>query len=1463
MPKSRINPPLFILLVFIFCFNLLPIQAQAQDRPATAPTPPSAPGLAAFGVAANPTVLPAGINYAPGYSKIIIDNADGPALATAAQKGGLLLADYGGFSLWKLPATPATSVFGKSGQIEIHPEFDRIELRSGPVNTNTKPNVNEAKLTGPQLWLVQFVGPVKTAWLENLKKLGVEPVIYMPSNAYVVWADGPSLDKLNKLAQAGNSEIQWTGNYKPQYRLDPSLLNLKATTANKPVNVTVQFFNTANVQASVKRLTALGGKVIKAPSQVLNFTDITLEMPTSSIAGISAWNDVFNVETWIAPHPKDEKQDQIVAGNIITTSGKVVPSATGYLAWLSGLGFSNNPTDYPLVDVVDDGIDNGTATPLHADFYQLGNKSNPDRLIYNQNCTTDSLPDSLAGHGNLNAGIVGGYNDRTGTPYQDAQGYSLGLGVSPFGRLGGTKIFENNGGYDISNCGNTDAGVVAASYQAGAKITSNSWGSDTAGEYDATAQAYDALTRDASSSVSGNQQMLHVFAAGNAGSGVGTVGSPGTAKNVLTVGATENVRDEGTLDGCAYTGANNADDMATFSSRGPTRDSRSKPDIVAPGTHIQGPASQDAGYDGSGVCGGNNNFNGNANARYYPNYAQNGITQTLYTWSSGTSHSTPALSGAASLVYNYYNRVLAPGQTPSPAMLKGLIINGSRYLNGSGTGDTLPSNNQGWGDVNLKNTFDSSTHYCQLINQSVVLTGTGQFYNTACQVADPSKPVRVTLAWTDAPGSTTGDAFVNNLDLEVRFSGAAYKGNVFNGAFSTTGGSFDLRNNVENVFLPAGASGVMSVKVTAANLAADALSGGTNPQQDFVLIIANADPGPAGGLPLLNVSGRTVSDLPPGGNANGFIDPGETDKLSVQLANTGNGPATNVTATLTTTSPLVTVTTGTATYPDIPANGTTGPNAPFAFQVSNSLPCGQPITFTLKVYYNGATITQTITFSTGMPMTGSSTTYTSTNVPKAIPDNNSTGVTSTLAIATSGNIGKITVSVNVSHTWDDDITLRLISPQGTTVTLVDRQGGSGDDFEGTVFDDAAANPISSGTAPFTGSFQPETPLSALTDQPIAGTWTLVAVDSAPSDTGAINGWSLTISPRLYQCSPPTPQPAASLQVTGYPSSVTVNTSHPFTVTAKDGSGNLAASYAGTVHFTTNASSATLPADYTFQPGDYGQHVFQATFGAPGTFAITATDTATPSITGSQGGIVVQGAAAIISATGGTTQSAQVNSAFSSHLTAVVKDSVNNPVSGVVVTFTAPNTGAGALFSNNSNVITATSNGSGVVDSGTVYANSVAGNYNVTATAPGVPTPATYTLTNTVPPCNDFVVTSDTYDGTSQGCGTLFYAITAANAASSATVTTTITFSLPNGGQVVDVSAQLPQVNKGVLIDGGTCDDGPGIIINGSGYAGDGLTLAGGNLANLRIANFGGKQIVAGSGNSNLKCVIAAKTYPQL
>jgi len=82
------------------------------------------------------------------------------------------------------------------------------------------------------------------------------------------------------------------------------------------------------------------------------------------------------------------------------------------------------------------------------------------------------------------------------------------------------------------------------------------------------------------------------------------------------------------------------------------------------------------------------------------------------------------------------------------------------------------------------------------------------------------------------------------------------------------------------------------------------------------------------------------------------------------------------------------------------------------------------------------------------------------------------------------------VTVNIDHSWDSDLDIYLIHPDGTQIELSTDNGSAGDNYTNTVFDDQATTPITSGTAPFTGSFIPEQSLSVLNGKNANGTWNL-------------------------------------------------------------------------------------------------------------------------------------------------------------------------------------------------------------------------------------------------------------------------------------------------------------------------------------------------------------------------------------
>src|SRR5205085_1381372 len=179
------------------------------------------------------------------------------------------------------------------------------------------------------------------------------------------------------------------------------------------------------------------------------------------------------------------------------------------------------------------------------------------------------------------------------------------------------------------------------------------------------------------------------------------------------------------------------------------------------------------------------------------------------------------------------------GHPPSPAMVKAYLTNAATYMTGTRANDTLPSQNQGFGLLNLGRVLDQAPRL--LVDQDQVLGATGQVYTLKGRVVDPSKPLRITLAWTDAPGSPAANPVVNNLDLQVDAGGKTYLGNHFSGPFSTEGGSADTLNNLEAVYAPVGTSGEFEVRVVAANIAGDGVPGNSDStDQDFALVIYNA-----------------------------------------------------------------------------------------------------------------------------------------------------------------------------------------------------------------------------------------------------------------------------------------------------------------------------------------------------------------------------------------------------------------------------------------------------------------------------------------------------------------------------------------------------------------------------------------------------------------------------------------------
>ncbi len=243
------------------------------------------------------------------------------------------------------------------------------------------------------------------------------------------------------------------------------------------------------------------------------------------------------------------------------------------------------------------------------------------------------------------------------------------------------------------------------------------------------------------------------------------------------------------------------------------------------------------------------------------------------------------------------------------------------------------------------------------------------------------------------------------------------------------------------------------------------------------------------------------------GSANGAVDPGEDVILPVTLLNDGTVGVTGVSATLSTSTPGVTVTRSTASFPDIAAHGTGSSSSPhFAFTVGTRFACGDTIGFTLGVTAAQGSWMRTFSIRAGQQATTTST-FSSTDVPKAIPDLST--VSSSLPIAAAGDVVDLDVGVSLNHTFDGDVVLVLIGPTGKRNLLAYSEGDAGQNYSGTIFDDEASTPIDSGAAPFTGRFRPRQVLSSFDGAPASGTWSLEIQDIGAGDTGTLLSWSLT------------------------------------------------------------------------------------------------------------------------------------------------------------------------------------------------------------------------------------------------------------------------------------------------------------------------------------------------------------------
>lgn len=348
----------------------------------------------------------------------------------------------------------------------------------------------------------------------------------------------------------------------------------------------------------------------------------------------------------------------------------------------------------------------------------------------------------------------------------------------------------------------------------GVFIHNNSWGALAGGAYRSTSLEVDTYVYD-------HPEVLVVFAAGNKATAhdprnvqpghvdLFSIDAPATAKNALTVGASRSNRvldpalTWGMFDPARFADAPIGDALVTgdpsglaaFSGRGPCLElARIKPDVVAPGTFILSTRASTA-----------------------PDVSFWRLRDQLYAYMGGTSMATPLVTGCAALVRQYL--VQDRGHQPSAALLKAILVNGTRWLGGpDAIADhaTEPNFHQGFGMVDLHTTLPGNglqrlefVDGWQSDDAGLAFTGDARTF----LFTHRGGPMRMCLTWTDLPGR----GVQNNVALLVRHdqSGQRLSGNPGRRREFDTD---DAGNNVQVIRWDDAPSGSYVVQVTAANL---------------------------------------------------------------------------------------------------------------------------------------------------------------------------------------------------------------------------------------------------------------------------------------------------------------------------------------------------------------------------------------------------------------------------------------------------------------------------------------------------------------------------------------------------------------------------------------------------------------------------------------------------------------------
>ena len=950
------------------------------------------------------------------------------------------------------------------GKLRTHPDYKGVKRLS----------------PGRHHHLVQFIGPIKEAWLAEVKKLGGEPRAPFEAFSYIVRGDDKTLARITN-----QPFVRWVGHLHHGDRIASSVLpkigrkpgdmiSELPRTQVLPGAYTVEFFGKADMKAALSAIKILGFEILEkeAKANVIVIRDPKIDKGTAKrIRQMSAIHGVRFIHERTLKRTSND-----VAARIMGTSSTLGDPGLG----LSGAG--------EVIAICDTGLDTGDPQNIHSDFAGRVSwiKSYPiteDLTPYIDNPGGDDGPADLdSGHGTHVAGsVLGDGSASIGLSGVDAPIRGLAhkakltfQAVEQEMQWKNPSHLQLYGRYLLAGIPLDLTTLFADAYAKNARIHSNSWGGGAPGVYDNQCEQLDRFVWE-------HKDFCVVVAAGNDGTdhdGDGTINpmsvtSPGTAKNCICVGACENERPA--FNSKTYGNwwpqdypvapyrndpmADNPEQVVAFSSRGPTQDGRVKPEVVAPGTFILSTRS-------SMIA-----LNNTAWSAFPPS--------RNYFYMGGTSMATPLTAGGVALIREYLrkNKHIS---NPLTALIKAVLIAGANRLPGYGAAGDVYDQDQGYGRVTLDAILAPTAPAQAEFLQVTPGLRTGEVYSTEIEVRSSDAPLRVVMAYSDYPGP----ALVNNLNLILTApDGRRYVGNQAAGAAL----SLDNKNNVEIADIVNPAAGTWVAEVVASNI----------PQgpQDFALVyMAHVGELPSGAvIQVEDTPDLTIPDNKPQGvgsvitiTQRGVIS---SMKVGVDIIHTYIG---DLRLTLTApggteivlhdrhgastdnilktydvhTTPGLTVLTGEAVQGD------------WRLSISDHAKrdIGKLCRWNLEI----AVATAEHVRKESEPSL-------------AIPDNNPAGISDTIEVDRSGTVRDINVWVDVTHTWIGDLKIEFMAPSGRAVMLHDQSGGHRDNIIQTY------------------DVQSLIALQSLIGEEGQGTWTLKASDHAGRDVGKLNRWGLEIA----------------------------------------------------------------------------------------------------------------------------------------------------------------------------------------------------------------------------------------------------------------------------------------------------------------------------------------------------------------